>query len=148
MPRQMPCWSNIIMQMLLRMPLRGRGPTRTMPQIRSIHICSVALILLCLDHPSFGADLPSNIDSILQNNIDKLQFDSFTISRTTQNQDGQWLCGTMNVRLATTGTYSTFKFVAQIYPEGTWGFPGAPQSWITVVGAGSDPTNVYGQHCS
>jgi hypothetical protein len=87
---------------------------------------SMALLLLCLDNPSLGVDLPSNIGEILHNNLDKIEFNSFTVSSKTQDKDGQWVCGTMNVKLATTGSYTTFKFVAQIYPEGTWGFQGGP----------------------
>ena len=87
-----------------------------MPQLKTLRIYSVALILLCLDRPCFGTDLPPNIDQILHNNVDKIDFDSFTVLRTTHNQEGQWLCGTMNVRLAMTGTYATVKICSSVIP--------------------------------
>ena len=89
---------------------------------------------------------PSDIAAVLQDNVDRIAFRSFNIIKTTKDEECDWLCGTMSARFAD-GNYYDVQFVAQIYPELTFGTSG-PRSWITLRGAGLiDASNQYGQRC-
>lgn len=99
-----------------------------------------------LNTSALRAEAPTDIAAILRDNIDRIIFRSFNIIKTTKDEDGDWLCGTMSARFAD-GNYYDIQFVAQIYPKLTFGTSG-PRSWIMLRGAGLfDASNEYGQHC-
>lgn len=93
--------------------------------------------------PSPPAEPSPDVQSMLHNNLDKIEFSSLTISRTVVDQYGYWLCGTMTARLAT-GSYGYFQFVAQIFPDQLWKeIPGFSQSWINLWVMGWQTLQTY-----
>jgi hypothetical protein len=76
--------------------------------------------------------LPPDIENILHDNLDKIIFRSYSITKMGKTEDTHqtWVCGTIDAKTSPSGEYHQFNFAA-VYPFRT--LTSSPKSWVEVV---------------
>jgi hypothetical protein len=133
---------------LSKRTLQPRVPSGGVSQMNvrrvSQNMASVAVISVTMIFHSFGNELPPNLEHMLHDNIDHIDFRTFTVARSTEDKYNVWICGTISVKTIH-DNYLEERFVAQLYGASAKQM-GFPSSWITTVDSDTSE-QVYREHC-